>query len=318
MKQTVVMSSPIPAIAREILSQRYEVVEHPAIGTRSEESMALMAAEADGLITLNHDPVTRRVLESNPNLRIVANYAVGVDNIDLSAASELGIVVTNTPGVLTEATADLTMALLLAAARRVTEGDRMVRNGEFHGWDPFMLLGASLQKKRLGIIGMGRIGTAVARRARSFGMEITYHSRSAHEDVERELGALRLELEELISTSDFISLHLPLKAETRHLIDRAAFERMKPGAYLINASRGPLVDESALADALTAGTIRGAALDVYEHEPAVEPRLLSLDNVILLPHLGSATEEARREMARIVATEVTAVLEGDRPRFQVN
>ncbi|HUP65646.1 MAG TPA: D-glycerate dehydrogenase [Thermoanaerobaculia bacterium] len=318
MKHTVVMSSPIPSIAREILSQRYEVVEHSASGTRSEETMALMAVEADGLITLNHDPVTRRVLESNPNLRIVANYAVGVDNIDLSAASELGIVVTNTPGVLTEATADLTMALLLAAARRVPEGDRMVRSGEFHGWDPFMLLGASLQRKRLGIIGMGRIGTAVARRARSFGMEITYHSRSAHEEAERELGALRLDFDELISTSDFVSLHLPLKAETRHMIDRSALERMKPGAYLINASRGPLVDESALADALTAGTIRGAALDVYEREPAVEPRLLPLDNVILLPHLGSATEEARTEMARIVATEVTAVLEGGRPRFQVN
>lgn len=317
MKQTVVITSELPPIATGILSRRYEVVAHPNAKGRTEEELITIIAEADGVITLLTDPVTRKVLEANPNLRAVSNYAVGVDNIDLAAARELGITVTNTPGVLTEATADLTMALLLASARRVVEGDRMLRRGEFHGWEPLMMLGSSLQGKRLGIVGLGRIGTAVARRARGFGLEVAYTSRKSRPALEQELDASRLDLDELLATSDFISIHAPLTSDTRHLIGAEAFSKMKPGAILINTARGPIVDESALADALIAGRIRGAALDVFENEPAVEPRLLALDNVVLLPHLGSATEETRSEMARIAAENLTAVLEGQPPPFPV-
>lgn len=317
MKQTVVITGELPAIAAEILSQQFDLVSHPTEVGRTEDEMITIASEADGLITLLGDPVTRRVLCSNPNLRVVGNYAVGVDNIDLRAAAEMGIAVTHTPHVLTEATADLTMALLLAVARRIVEGDRMIRSGEFSGWDPLMLLGTSLQQKRLGIIGMGRIGAAVARRALGFGLEVIYHSRTAHTEVERELGICRVPLEELLETSDFVSVHAPLTADTKHLIDADALERMKSTAHLVNTSRGPLIDESALAEALLAGRIAGAALDVYEREPEVDPRLLHLNNVVLLPHLGSATLEARSAMARIVASDVAAVLNERPPKYPV-
>ena len=317
MKQTVVITGELPAIAAEILSQQFDLVSHPTEVGRTEDEMITIASEADGLITLLGDPVTRRVLSSNPNLRVVGNYAVGVDNIDLRAAAEMGIAVTHTPHVLTEATADLTMALLLAVARRIVEGDRMIRSGEFSGWDPLMLLGTSLQQKRLGIIGMGRIGAAVARRALGFGLEVVYHSRTVHTEVERELGICRVPLEELLETSDFVSVHAPLTADTKHLIDADALERMKSTAHLVNTSRGALIDEGALAEALLAGRIAGAALDVYEREPEVDPRLLHLNNVVLLPHLGSATLEARSAMARIVASDVAAVLNERPPKYPV-
>lgn len=315
MKQTVVITGGLPSAAAEILSRQFDLVTHATQIARTEEDMITIASEADGLITLLSDPVTRRVLSSNPNLRVVGNYAVGVDNIDLDAAAELGVVVTHTPHVLTEATADLTVALLLAVSRRIVEGDRMVRGGRFTGWDPLMLLGASLQGKRLGIVGMGRIGRAVAHRAAAFGVEIVYHSRTAR--PETELVMRRVSLEELLETSDFVSLHAPLTTETRHLIDASALARMKRSAYLVNTSRGALIDESALAEALIAGRIAGAALDVYEREPEVDARLLALDNVVLLPHLGSATLEARSAMARIVANDVAAVLNDRAPRHPV-
>jgi glyoxylate reductase len=314
MKQSVVITATLPEEATRILSRRYEVISHPTEPARSEDELITLLAEADGAITLLTDPLTRRVLSSNPHLRVIGNYAVGVNNIDLEAAGELGIEITHTPGVLTEATADLTLALLLAINRRLIEGDRLVRNGAFRFWDPLLLLGASLQGKRLGIIGMGRIGSAVARRALAFGMEIVHHSRSPRD---LDFPAEPLELEDLLRTSDFISIHTPLTPETHHLIDRRALELMKGDACIVNTSRGPVIDEKALVEALENRTIRGAALDVYEEEPEVEPRLLDLDNVVLLPHLGSATLEARTEMARTVAEDVTAVLEGGRPRFPV-
>lgn len=314
MKQSVVITAALPDEALRILSRRYEVTSHPTEPSRSEDELITILADADGAITLLTDPLTRKVLSSNPNLRVIANYAVGVNNIDLEAARELGIEITHTPGVLTDATADLTMALLLAINRRLIEGDRLVRAGRFRVWDPLLLLGGSLQGKRLGIVGMGRIGSAVARRALAFGMEIGYYSRSA---IELDFPAEAFDLGTLLRTSDFISLHTPLTDETRHLIDAEALALMKNDACIVNTSRGPVIDEKALADALERGAIRGAALDVYEEEPKVEPRLLSLDNVILLPHLGSATVEARTEMARTVARDVTAVLEGGTPRFPV-
>lgn len=317
MKQTVVITAAIPPVATAILSRQFEVVAYPTESARTEEDMITIAAEADGVIAMVTDPITRRVLESNPNLRVVGNYGVGVNNIDLDAARDAGVVVTNTPEALTDATADLTIALMLAVSRHMIPGDRMVRHGQFTGWDPLMLLGSSLQQKRLGIVGMGRIGCGVARRALGFGMEVVYHARSRNEICEQALAVRRVELDELLATSDFISIHAPLTDETHHLIDRTALGRMKYGAYLINTARGPVVDERALADALSDGRLAGAGLDVYENEPAVEPRLLALDNVVLLPHLGSATEEARSEMARTVAEDVVAVLLGRSPRFRV-
>jgi glyoxylate reductase len=316
-RQTVVITSEVPEIAVAILSRRYEVDVHHADGVRTEEEMITLLSDADGAITMLSDPVTRKVLESNPNLRVVANYAVGTNNIDLDAARELGVTVTNTPGVLTDATADLAFALLLSVSRRVIEGDLMVRRGEFTGWHPLMLLGRSLRGKQLGIVGLGRIGTEVARRAVAFGMKVVYFSRSRKLAVEEELGAIALPLEELLKTSDFVSLHTPLTPETHHMIDAPALSLMKPEAFLINTGRGPVVDEAALAEALRSGRIAGAGLDVYEQEPKVCPELLGLDNVVLLPHIGTATVEARNDMARMVAEDVTAVLEGAAPSFPV-
>jgi glyoxylate reductase len=304
MRFTVVLTAVYPSIARDLLAPHFDVVEHPTEHGRTEEDMITILADADAAITLLSDPITRRVLEANPNLRLIANHAVGTNNIDLEAARELGIVVTNTPGVLTEATADLTMALLLAVTRRVVEGDRQLRAEGRCEWDPLAFLGASLQQKRLGILGMGRIGTAVATRARAFGMEV--------------IGVHRGEpSEELLATSDILSLHAPLTRETHHILDAAAFAKMKRGSYLINTSRGPLVDENALCDALDRGHLRGAGLDVYEHEPEVNPRLLAMPNVVVLPHIGSATVEARTAMARIAATNVLLFLRGQEPITRV-
>lgn len=304
MRYTVVLTADFPDVARDILAPHFDVIEHPTEHGRSEDDVIMLLADADGAITLLQDPITRRVLEANPNLRIVSNHAVGYNNIDIEAARELGIAVTNTPGVLTEATADLTMALMLAVVRRIVEGDAELRATGRCEWEPLKLLGSSLQGKTLGILGMGRIGTAVAARARAFGMEI--------------LGVHRGDpLDELLATSDVISIHAPLSRETHHIINADALAKMKAGAYLINTSRGALVDEDALCDALDSGHLRGAGLDVYEHEPEVNPRLLSMKNVVILPHIGSATEEARNAMARIAATNVLLYLRGDPPLHRV-
>ncbi|HVT43911.1 MAG TPA: D-glycerate dehydrogenase [Thermoanaerobaculia bacterium] len=233
------------------------------------------------------------------------------------AARELGVTVTHTPHVLTDATADLTIALILAATRRLIEGDDLVRRGGFLGWKPLMLLGTNLTGKRLGIIGMGRIGSAVAKRAHALGMEIVYHARSVNAEAERTWGARRVDFPELLRTSHVISIHCPLTRDTRHLFDREAIAAMRGDAWLINTARGPIVDEVALADALAEGRIAGAGLDVYEHEPAVEPRLLRMPNVVLLPHIASATVETRSEMARIVAEDVRRVLLGGMPLHPV-
>ena len=304
MKYTVVLTAAYPPIAREILAGEFDVVEHPTEVERSEADLITILSEADAAITLLSDPLTRSVLASNPNLRIVANHAVGYNNIDIEAARALGITVTNTPGVLTEATADLTMALILAVTRRLVEGDREVRETGRCIWEPLHLLGASLQGKRLGIIGIGRIGTAVAARAKAFGMEIVGVRRGDS-------------LDRLLATSDVVSIHTPLNRQTHHLIDAAALAKMKRGAFLINTARGPILDENALCDALQSGHLGGAALDVYEFEPAVNPRLLTLNNMVLAPHIGSATFETRSAMARIAATDVYRFLKGQQPLHPV-
>ena len=300
MKPVVVLTAEYPRVARQILAGLADLVEHPTEQERSEDDLISILSEADAAITLLSDPITRRVLESNPNLRLVANYAVGVNNIDVDAARELGVVVTNTPGVLTEATADLTIALILAVTRRLVEGDAEVRRTLRCEWEPLHLLGTGLQGKRLGIIGMGRIGSAVAQRARAFGMDV--------------IGARRGDgLGELLAASDIVSIHTPLTPATRHLLDRDTIQLMKRGAYLINTARGPIVDEAALCDALESGHLRGAGLDVYEDEPRVSARLAAMPNVVVLPHIGSATEETRDAMARIAATEVARFLRREPP-----
>jgi glyoxylate reductase len=299
----VVITAQYPAIAREFLSRDFDVIEHPTEHSLTEDEVITLLSEADAAITLLSDPLTRRVLSANPNLRIVANYAVGFNNVNIAAARELGIVVTNTPGVLTEATADMTMALMLALMRRVVEGDDEVRRTGRCIWEPLHMLGTGLQGKRLGIIGMGRIGTAVATRARAFGMDV--------------IGVKRGQpIDELLGSSDVVSIHVPLNPATRHLMNADAFNRMKHGAFLINTSRGAVVDENALCDALERH-LGGAALDVYEDEPAVNPRLLPLTNVVLAPHIGSATFETRNAMAATAATDVARFLRGENPLHAV-
>ncbi|HEX6455735.1 MAG TPA: D-glycerate dehydrogenase [Solirubrobacterales bacterium] len=270
---------------------------------------------ADAILTLLHDRVDEELLEAaGPGLRCVANVAVGYDNVDVAAAARRGVVVTNTPGVLDDATADLTLALILAATRRLAEGDRLLRSGRPWSWGMFFMLGTDLRGKQLGIVGLGGIGRKVAELARAFGMEIAYHSRSpAPAEVVGRLGAERMPLDRLLASSDVVSLHCPLTPETHHLIGAAELEAMKPSAVLVNAARGPVVDERALAAALAAGTIAAAALDVYEHEPRVEPGLLELDNVVLAPHLGSATIETRTAMAELAARNAISVLRGQGP-----
>ncbi|HET7454214.1 MAG TPA: D-glycerate dehydrogenase [Solirubrobacterales bacterium] len=274
-----------------------------------------LVAGADAILTLLHDRVDEELLEAaGPALRCVANVAVGYDNVDVEAAARRGIVVTNTPGVLDDATADLTLALILAATRRVAEGDRLVRAGRPWTWGMSFMLGSGLRGKLLGIVGLGGIGRRVAERARAFGMEIAYHSRHpVPEGIVAELGAERLPLEELLARADVVSLHCPLTPETHHLIGEAELAAMKPSAVLVNAARGPVVDEAALARALAAGEIAAAGLDVYEHEPRVEPALLELENVVLSPHLGSATVETRTAMAELAARNAISVLRGEGP-----
>ncbi len=251
-------------------------------------------------------------------LRIIANMAVGYDNVDVEAAGERGIVVTNTPGVLDETTADTAFMLLLAAARRLGESERTLRAGRWEWWGPKLFVGVDVWGKTLGIVGMGRIGQAVARRGRGFGMEILYHNRSRNEGAENELDARYADLDELLETADFVSVHTPLTEETRHLIGPEELEKMKPTAVLVNTSRGPVVDEGALADALADGRIFAAGLDVYEEEPKVHPKLLGLENAVLAPHIGSGSRETRDGMAVLAAENIVAVLSGGEPKTPVD
>lgn len=309
---TFAVTNRIPGPAIELLRQAGAVRSDEREEAIPRADLLALVQGADAVLTLLHDQVDEELLEAaGPQLRCVANVAVGYDNVDVEAATRRGVVVTNTPGVLDDATADLTMALILAATRRVAEGDRLVRSGREWSWGMHFMLGSSLQGKRLGVVGLGGIGRRVAARARAFGMEIAYHSRHpAPADVEEALAAERLPLEELLAESDVVSLHCPLSPETHHLIGANELGRMKPSAVLINAARGPVVDERALAEALKERQIAAAGLDVYEREPQVEPGLLEFDNVVLTPHLGSATVETRTAMAELAARNAISVLSG--------
>jgi len=274
-------------------------------------------AACDGLVCMLADRIDAAALDAAPRLKGIANFAVGIDNIDLAAATARGIPVTNTPGVLTDATAELAWALMLAAARRIVEGDRLVRRGAFTGWAPTLLRGMQVTGATLGIVGAGRIGTATGLRAGAFGMRVVYFNRRPSEPLDA-AGARRVELDELLRAADVVSIHLPLTDETRHLIGARELALMKPTAILVNTGRGAIVDEAALVEALRAGRIAGAGLDVYEHEPALAPGLAELDNVVLLPHLGSATVATRDRMATMVAESLVAILDGRRPENLVN
>jgi len=316
-------------ITRRIHPEALEVLDWAALPFRTVGADGPVDAErlrsevrgAEALICILGDRIDAGVLDAAPGLRIVANVAVGYDNVDLPAATARGVVVTNTPGVLTESTADLTFALLLAVARRVAEGDRLVRAGGLRPWDVLPDgLGLDVHGRTLGIVGMGRIGAAVARRgALGFGMRVLYTARSRKEEVERVLGARPAPLAELLRASDFVTLHVPGSEETRALVSLPQLRAMKRTAFLINTSRGPVVREADLVQALEEGAIRGAGLDVYEDEPRVHPRLLELaDRTVLLPHIGSATEETRKRMSILAAENVVAALAGKLPPNAVN
>jgi glyoxylate reductase len=306
----IAVSSALPGRALEIIGEAATVRGGVAEEKLAAEELATLVEGAEVLVTLVHDRVDAALLDRAPELRCICNVAVGVDNIDLEAAAARGIAVTNTPAVLDDATADMTMAIMLAVTRRVAEGDRLLRSGKPWSWGIEFMLGTDLRDKRLGVVGLGAIGGKVAERARAFGMTIGYSGRSESPHAAA-LGGTREELPDLLRHSDVVTLHCPLTAETRGLIGAEEFAAMGPGAYLINASRGPVVDEAALVDALVAGEIAGAGLDVFEHEPKVHPGLFGMNNVVLVPHLGSATVETRAAMSELAARNAVAAIAGD-------
>ncbi len=310
----IVITAPIPEAGIALLQeQRFNIDLHDSSDPLSPDEIKSKVQDADALITLLSDSITEDILSHAPKLKIIANYAVGFNNIDIKAAQKRGVVVTNTPDVLTAATADLTWALIMAVSKRIVEADRFVREGEFSGWQPQLFLGGDVSGKTLGIIGAGRIGRAVAQRAAGFDMTVYYFSPNRKTKWERKSGAIYGSVEEVLEQSDFISLHCPINESTYHLLDAGRIAHIKPGAYLINTARGAVVDEQAMIRALQSGQLSGAGLDVYEFEPEISEPLKQLNNVVLLPHIGSATKGTRNEMARICARNIIAVLEGNAP-----
>ncbi len=307
--ERVVVARRLPGAGLDLLDERFEVLVGEVPLDR--EALLRRVRGAAAIVADPTVPVDAALLDAaGAALRVVANFAVGYDNVDLAACRERGVVVTNTPDMLTNATAELAVALMLAAARRLGEGERMLRHGEWTGWEPEQLLGRELSGATVGIVGLGRIGTRVAELLRGFEPELLYTARSARPEAEQRLGVERSDLASLVGRADFVTLHAPLTPDTRHLVDAALLERFKPGAVLVNTARGGLADTRALVGALRGGRLAAAGLDVFEHEPEVEPELLELDNVVLLPHLGSATATARNAMAKLVAENVIAVLAG--------
>lgn len=318
MKPRVLVTRHVYPAAIPILQEHCVVDYQDTYEVMDEARLAKKLALADGVVCQLTDPMSRAVIEAAPGLKVISQVAVGYDNVDVDAATERGIVVTNTPGVLTEATADLTFALLLAAARRLPEAERYLREGRWQRWDVDLLCGGDVHGRTIGVVGLGRIGAAVARRARGFGMRVLYAGRR-EAPAALELGAKRAPLDTLLAESDFVTLHVPLNEETRHMISVAQLCAMKRHAVLINTARGPVVDERALIAALEEGLIGGAALDVYEAEPNVPEALRALPNVVLLPHVGSAVTSVRSLMCALAARDCAAVLGGhEPPRHVVN
>ena len=314
----VFVTRKIPDAGLNLLKEKYEVEVFSSEKNPTKDQLINGAKDADALIPLLSDEIDNEVMEKCSNLKIIANYAVGYDNIDLKAAQKHDIFVSNTPGALTETTADMTWTLLMAAARRVVESDKYVRELKFDSWGPELLLGQKVYGKTIGIIGFGRIGQAVAQRAHGFDMEVLYNKRTPlSKEEESELGARYADLEDLLKQSDFVTINASLNESTYHLIDEKELKMMKDNAVLVNTGRGPIINEKVLAQALANQEIFSAGLDVYENEPEVYPKLLELDNVVLTPHTGSATIDARNKMAKMAAENVIAVLSGKKPKNQV-
>lgn len=319
MKPKVFVTAQIPDEGLELLQRDCDMTVNEKEGALARQELIDGIGCGDAVLSMLSDAITEDVLNACTNLRVIANYAVGYNNIDINAATKRGIIVTNTPGVLTEATADLAWALLMDVARRVTEGDRMTRAGKFTGWAPKLLLGYDVHSTTLGIIGFGRIGQSMARRAKGFNMRVLYHQRNhVQENVENEFNATYVPLDELLKNSDFISLHCPLTPETKYLIGEKQISIMKPNAVLINTARGPVVDEKALVRALEEKRIFGAGFDVYENEPKLSEGLAELDNVVLAPHIGSASFATRAKMSVMAAQSILDVLSGKTPKHVVN
>ena len=317
-KAALYVSRVLPDQVMAVIRERFRLVQEPLEAPPALSALQSGLSQSAAAIVTLTDRIDAGVLAASPRLKIVANYAVGYNNIDIDAARQQGIVVTNTPDVLTDATADLTWALILATARRVIEGDRLVRSGQWTGWTPTQLLGTAVAGRTWGIIGMGRIGQAVAQRAAGFRLEVRYCSRKPVDRPPNGVAWKRLPLPALLAESDFVTIHVPLTEETRHLIGPLELAKMRRSAILINTARGPIVDESALVAALTNGTIATAGLDVFEEEPTVHPKLASLPQVVLLPHLGSATMETRIEMGMTCVRNIEAALSGRPAPNRVN
>ncbi len=319
MMKKVYVTRLIPQKAFDMLKPECQLEINPYDRVLEKGELVKAAYDAEGLLCLLTDQIDAELLDQLPRLRFVANCAVGYDNINVPACTQRNIAVSNTPGVLTDTTADMAWALLMAAARRVVEADQYVRKGKFKGWAPMLFLGQEVNRKVLGIIGMGRIGTAVAKRAAGFNMPVIYYNPTRKSlEEERSLGILYRDLEILLKESDYISLHVPLSEKTRHLIGEQELKQMKKSAYLINTSRGPVINETALVQALRDGELAGAALDVYEEEPELAPGLTELKNVTLAPHIASATVETRTRMAVMAAENLLAGLKGEKPPNLIN
>jgi len=322
LRHRVFVTRRIPESGLSMIEQEFDAVVWPSEEGPGKQEIIDNAKECAGIVTLLSDAIDAEVIDALPKLRVISQYAVGYDNIDIEHATRRGILVTNTPGVLTESTADLAWALLMAASRRLVEADGYVRRGEWRvAWGPTLLLGRDIYGATIGIVGMGRIGYAVAKRAKGFDMRILFTSRSKTPITRQaeELGAVRVDLETLLRESDFVSLHVPLTKDTRHMIGRRELELMKPTAVLVNTSRGAVVDEAELIRALENDVIRAAGLDVFEREPLPpDSPLLQLDNVVLAPHIGSASIETRSRMATICARNLIAALKGEKPPHLVN
>ncbi|MGE0256382.1 MAG: 2-hydroxyacid dehydrogenase [Alphaproteobacteria bacterium] len=319
-KPVVVVTRRLPEAVEARMMELFDARLNETDAPMDRAALVAAMAEADVLVPTITDRIDADLLAlAGPRLRLIANYGNGVDNIDLPAARKRGITVTNTPGVLTEDTADMTMALILAVPRRLVAGEKLLREGGWRGWAPTLMNGRRIGGKRLGIVGMGRIGTAVARRARAFGLAIHYHNRRRVQDeVERELEAtFWSSLDQMLARVDIVSVNCPRTPATFHLLSRRRLELLRPHAYVVNTSRGEVIDERALADLLVAGRIAGAGLDVFEHEPAVDARLVKLDSVVLLPHMSSATVEARQEMGEKVIVNIRTFVDGHTPPDRV-
>ena len=317
----IFVSRSFPGTALETLKQSgNEVVVSPFDRPLTAEELLTHAKGVDGLLSFLTDKIDGEVLDAiGPQLKVVSNYAVGFDNITVPAATERGIVVSNTPcDEVNEAVAEHTWALMLSLARRVVEADEATKRGAYHGWEPGIFLGSSLKGKTLGIIGLGRIGEMVAKRAKGFEMNVLYNKRSPDPKAEEELGVKFSDIDSLLAQSDFVSLHAPLTDETRHLMNHDRFSKMKNGSYFVNTARGPMVDEYALVEALRNGKIAGAGLDVFDAEPDVNPELVGMENVILTPHIASATLEAREKMGQLAIAAILGVFNGQTPSTIVN